>query len=89
MWRTVFWIGAIALVAILAIMGALLAVWRQREQAQSLSLQAEHAKADELLQNFFNLPFVSMVILSAETRRFLRGQRSGVRAQRLYPRRVA
>jgi len=35
-------------------------------------LIAEQVKADQLLHHFFNLPFVGMVIVSAETRRFIR-----------------
>ena len=72
MWRTVIWIGSIALAAVLVIMLALLAFWRQREKAQQFSLLAEQSRADQLLQHFFNLPFVGMAIVSPETRRFVR-----------------
>ncbi|MFZ4535909.1 PAS domain S-box protein [Propionivibrio sp.] len=72
MWRTMLWIGVIALAAVLVIMGALFILWRQREYAQQISLLAEQTKADQLVQNFFNLPFVGMVIISAETKRLLR-----------------
>ncbi|WP_263772875.1 PAS domain S-box protein [Propionivibrio soli] len=72
MWRTGQWIGAIGLAAVIAIMGALFLLWRHREHAQQLSLLAEQSKADELLHNFFNLPFVSMFVMEAETRHFLR-----------------
>ncbi|MBV5330891.1 PAS domain-containing protein, partial [bacterium] len=72
MWRTVLWIGSIALAAVLVVMLALLALWRQREKNQQLSLLAEQARADQLLHSFFNLPFVGMAIISPETRRFIR-----------------
>ncbi len=72
MWNTVLWIGMIALAAVLAITSALLVLWRQREKAQQFALLAEQAKADQLLHNFFNLPFVGMAIISPETRRFVR-----------------
>ncbi len=72
MWRTMFWIGAIALAAVLAIFGALFVLWRQREHTQQLSLLAEQAKADQLLHHFFTLPFIGMVIVSPKTRRFIR-----------------
>jgi PAS domain S-box-containing protein len=72
MWRTVVRGGAIALTVILLIMGALLVIWRQREQAQRLSLLAEQARTDQLLESFFNLPFVGMCVVSAETGRLLK-----------------
>ncbi|MEI7429627.1 MAG: PAS domain S-box protein [Betaproteobacteria bacterium] len=53
-------------------MQALLMLWRQRESIQQISLQAQQVKADQLLQSFFDLPFVSMAIISPETRRFVR-----------------
>ena len=72
MWRNLLWIGAIALAATLAMMVALLALWRQREHSDWLSLLAEKTRADQLLSDFFKLPFVSMVIVSPKTRRFTR-----------------
>jgi two-component system sensor histidine kinase/response regulator len=72
MWRTLLWIGALALVAILAIMAALLALWRQRDHSERLSLLAEKARGDRILNDFFKLPFVGMAIVSPKTRRFVR-----------------
>ncbi|MEI7613699.1 MAG: PAS domain S-box protein [Betaproteobacteria bacterium] len=72
MWFTAIWMGCITLVAVMAIMGALMVLWRQREKAHHLSLQADQFKADQLANNFFNMAFVSMAILSPETRRFVR-----------------
>ena len=72
MWRNLLWIGAIALAATLAMMVALLVLWRQRAHSEQLSLLAEKARADQLLNDFFKLPFVSMVIVSPKTRRFTR-----------------
>ena len=72
MWRNLLWIGAIALAALLAMMVALLVLWRQRAQLEQLALVAEKARADQLLNDFFQLPFVSMVIVSPKTRRFTR-----------------
>ena len=53
MWRNLLWIGAITLAATLAIMVALFALWRQREHSDQLSLLAEKARADQLLNDFF------------------------------------
>ena len=72
MWRTVFWIGLICFSAALAVMWAFIVLWRERELVQTISLMAEQAKNDQLLQSFFTLPFVGMAIVSPETRRFLR-----------------
>ena len=72
MWRNLLWIGSIALAATLAMLIALLALWRQREHFDRLSLLAEKARADQLLDDFLKLPFVSMVIVSPKTRRFIR-----------------
>ena len=71
-WQTASWIGAIALIAVIAITGILLILWRQREQAHELSLQTQRHKSDQLLHNFFNLPFIGMAIVSPESRRFIR-----------------
>jgi len=72
MWRNLLLIGAIALAAIQATMIALLTLWRQREHAEQRSLLAEKTRADQLLNDFLKLPFVSMVIVSPKTRRFTR-----------------
>ena len=72
MWRNLLWIGAIALAATLAMTIALLALWRQRERFDQISLLAERARADQLLDDFLKLPFVSMVIVSPKTQRFIR-----------------
>ena len=71
MWQTLQLIATLALAADLAIIGALFLFWRQREIAQRLSLVAEQTNADQLLNNFFNLSFVAMAIVSPDTRRFL------------------
>ena len=70
--HTLRWLSAIALAAILAMMIALFVLWRQREYSEQLSLLAEKSRADQLLNDFFKLPFVSMVIVSPKTRRFIR-----------------
>ena len=72
MWKTIALIGSIVLVANLAIMLALFLLWRQREKTQQYSLLVEQARADQLTQHFFNLPFVGMVIIGFRTRRVLR-----------------
>ncbi len=78
-WRALRWIGAIVLSSVLSTLLALFVFWRQRERTQQLSLLAEKSRNDEILNNFFNLPFVGMVIVSPQTRRFVRcNDQSGV-----------
>ena len=72
MWRTVFWIGLVSAAAALAVMWAFIVLWRERELVQTISLMAEQAKNDQLLQSFFTLPFIGMAIVSPSTRKFLR-----------------
>ncbi|WP_170285900.1 PAS domain S-box protein [Propionivibrio limicola] len=72
LWRNVSWITGIAIVANLAVMGALFALWLQREESQRLVRLAEQSKSDRLLEKFFSLRFVGMAILSADKRQFLR-----------------
>ena len=72
LWHTVFWLVPIALTAVLAIMWALLKLWRQREEIQRYLLQVEHARSSQIEQHFFNMPFIGMVIVDPQTRRFLK-----------------
>ena len=72
LWHIIFWLVPIALLAVFPLMGALLALWRQREKNQDYFLQAEQSKSNQIEQNFFNMPFIGMVIVSPETRHFLK-----------------
>ena len=78
MWRALRWIGAIALLSILSIVAALLLLWRARESGRQLSLLAEKARNDQILNDFFNLSFVGMAIVSPQTRRIVRVNDHGV-----------
>ncbi|SDI45885.1 PAS domain S-box protein [Propionivibrio dicarboxylicus] len=66
------WVLSIAIVATLITMGVLALLWRQRENAHQLYLASERNKADQLLQRFFDLPFVGMAIFSPTMHRFVR-----------------
>ena len=72
MWQALELIAALALAADLSIIGALVMFWRQRETVQKLFLAAEQTSADQMLNNFFNLSFVGMGIVSPTTRKFVR-----------------
>ena len=70
-WTMVYWIGLAAFAATMVIMAALLLLWRQQRRAQNMALQVEKAKADRLLRQFFDLPFVGMAITSPEAKRWI------------------
>ena len=72
LWRSLYWVSLMALAAVAAIMLALWQLWRQQRRAQQLELVAEKGRADKLLQNFFDLPFVGMAITSAQTNHWVR-----------------
>ena len=72
LWHTVFWLVPVALTAVLTVMWALLKLWRQREEIQRYLLQAEQARSGQIEQHFFNMPFIGMIIVDPETRRFLK-----------------
>jgi diguanylate cyclase (GGDEF)-like protein/PAS domain S-box-containing protein len=45
---------------------ALLLLWRQQFRLQQLQVDANRAEADRLLNHFFTMPFVGMVVISPE-----------------------
>ena len=71
-WSMVYWIGLVGFAVIMVIMGALLMIWRQQWHVQSMALQAEKARADIWMHQFFDLPFIGMAITSPTTKRWLR-----------------
>jgi len=71
-WDAAAWVLAIAIIATLITMSVLALLWRQRENAHQLYLASERNKADQLLQRFFELPFVGMAIFSPTMHRFIR-----------------
>ena len=72
LWETVLWLTPVALIAVLIIMWAMLALWRQQEKTQRYYLQAEQSRSNQIEQNFFNMPFIGMIIVDPQTRRFLK-----------------
>ncbi len=57
------------LVGIAGIMIGMYYFLRQQKQLQQLSFVAENAKSDQILQQFYELPFIGMSIASPETKR--------------------
>jgi diguanylate cyclase (GGDEF)-like protein/PAS domain S-box-containing protein len=62
----------VALFLITTLSMALRMLWREQGRVQKLALQTEQDKSDSLLRHFFDLPFIGMAVISAETKRWLR-----------------
>ncbi|WP_054772980.1 PAS domain S-box protein [Methylogaea oryzae] len=72
MWNTLLWIGGVVFAAVVVILIVLYRLLRQQDYAHALEVEAEKLKADQLLRNFYELPFIGMAITSAETKRWIR-----------------
>ena len=72
MWRIFWWIISILLVAIIAIIAVLYYFLKQQKTLQQLALIAEQTKSDQILQQFYELPFIGMAIADPETKRWLK-----------------
>ena len=72
MWSLLGWIMGILCVAIVGMMVVLFYLFRQQKITQRFTLKAEKSKSDQLLQQFYELPFIGMAIIIPETNQFLR-----------------
>ncbi len=72
MWNSIMWVVGTLVCAALLMIALLALAWNQRKKTQEYLLRAEQIKLDQILQRFFDLPFIGMVIVSVSTRRFLR-----------------
>ena len=70
--ETAFWVALLVLAAVLAIMGVFFVLLRRQESVQELSLQSEQARAEQLIDYFFNQPFVGMAIVAPGTQQFVK-----------------
>ena len=68
----VLWVSLVGFFAVAAVSAAILLLWRQQRHTQSLALLAQTAKADSLLRQFFDLPFIGMALTAPATKRWLR-----------------
>ncbi|WP_238551903.1 EAL domain-containing protein [Herminiimonas sp. CN] len=64
LYTLVFWISLIALAAVIAVSTAIVLLWRQQRHLHGLALLAHQAKADRLLRQFFDLPFIGIAMIS-------------------------
>lgn len=69
--KLVFWVGLVAMSAVLIVALLILALWRQQQRAHRLELVAQAGEKDRLLRLFFDLPFVGMAIADADSGRWL------------------
>ncbi len=70
--ETMFWVALIVLAAVLAIMAVFFVLLRRQESVQELSLQSRQARADQLIDYFFNQPFIGMAIVAPGTQQFVK-----------------
>lgn len=61
-YQLIFWISLVATAAVLVSGNAALLLFRQHRNTQQLQRQLEMRDADQMLERFFNLPFIGMVI---------------------------
>ncbi|MGM0593498.1 MAG: hypothetical protein ACQETD_03085, partial [Pseudomonadota bacterium] len=66
------WVGVITLSAIVVLSLVLVHLWRQQQQIHTLEVRAERRRADSLVRQFFDLPFIGIAITSAQGKRWLR-----------------
>ncbi|WP_374692641.1 PAS domain S-box protein [Accumulibacter sp.] len=68
----VFWVSLVATCAILVVSLLIVLLWRQQLRTHQLELEAQSMEKDRLVRLFFDLPFVGMTTLAADSRRWLR-----------------
>ena len=72
MWTTFKWIFTILLFAIVGIIAVLHYFLKQQKTIQQLELEAEQAKSDQILQQFYELPFIGMAIAEPQTKQWIK-----------------
>ncbi|MBN8455398.1 PAS domain S-box protein [Accumulibacter sp.] len=68
----VFWVSLVATCAILVVSLLIVLLWRQQLRTHQLELATQSLEKDRLVRLFFDLPFVGMTTLAADSRRWLR-----------------
>ena len=72
MWKAFNWIFGILIIAIVGIMFGTFYFLRQQKLLQQLAISAEQIESSQILQQFYNLPFIGMAIIAPETKRWLK-----------------
>ena len=72
MWTTFKWIFIILLFAIVGIVAMLHYFLKQQKTIQHLELKSEQAKSDQILQQFYDLPYIGMAICDPVSKRWLK-----------------
>lgn len=71
LYQLVAWVGTVAGCAMLAILFMLRRLWRQQQQSHRLELKARTVEKEQLLQLFYQLPFMGMAIVDPTSRHWL------------------
>lgn len=66
------WIGVITLTAVIVLALLLLHLWRQQQRIHQLEIRAERRRADSLVRQFFDLPFIGIAITDPASKRWQR-----------------
>ncbi len=70
-WTAFIWIEGILGVAIMGISVLLYCMFHQQTKLQQLTLIEERTKSDQLLRQFYELPFIGMAIVSPDSKKWL------------------
>lgn len=71
MWQTFHWISGLSVFAALCILLALWKLLAQQRRLMAYGLAEEQAKANQMLTNFYRIPFVGIGIVSPQTQQWL------------------
>ena len=66
LWRMTLLVTGVAFVFVIIISLTLLLLWRQQARLQGLLVLAHKTRSERLLQQFFDMPFVGMAIISPD-----------------------
>ncbi len=66
------WISLVTLLAATLIGLLFVRLWRQQQHLHALSIQAERHKSDELLKQFYDMPFIGIAVTSPQSKLWLR-----------------
>ena len=69
--KMLFWVGLIAIIAVMTVASAVLMLWRQQHRLHQMELFARTAEQDKQLKLFYDLPFIGMAISSPKDKRWL------------------
>ena len=66
------WVSTITLFAAILIGSLFILLWRQQQRLHALNVEAERNKADKLLMQFLDMPFIGIAVASPQSKLWLR-----------------